>query len=147
MSVYSFTYTLHHILLLKLLASFPFDRTRTIHNFLFLAAASTPAAQRVGIRYEFYKGSSGVHSFEIQSFLDDLKKGDMLQDNTLTLSKEGRDFYYQVASLLRFERFPDHCIKLALNYQDSLWRVNHEVIFHPLFRKCKAGRKIQLSLA
>ena len=146
MSVYSFTYTLHHVLLLKLLATFPFDRARTIHNFLFLAAANCPAASRSGIRYEFYKSASGVHSFEVQSFINDLRKGDMLQGDTLNLSKEGRDFYYQVASLLRYERFPEHCVRMALNYQDSLWRVNHEVVFHPLFRKSKTGRKIQLPL-
>lgn len=147
MTVYSFTYTLHHVLLMKLLATFPFDRPRTIHNFFFLATASSPPGERPGIRYDFYKGSGGVHSFEVQSILSDLKKNDMLRGDSLSLTREGREFYYQVASLLRYERFPDHCMRLALRYKDNLWRVNHEVLFHPLFRKEKAGRKIVLPVA
>lgn len=147
MSVYSFTYTLHHVLLLKLLATFNFERPRTIHNFMFLATASSPLADRPGIRYDFYKGAGGAHSFELQGVLDDLKKNEMLQPGLLALTREGREFYYQVASLLRYERFPDHCLKLALRYQDAFWRVNHEVLFHPLFKKVKTGRKIILPVA
>jgi hypothetical protein len=134
----------HHVLLLKLLVAFPFDRVRTLHNFLFLAMANCPAAHRSGIRYEFYKGATGAHSFEIQSFLDDLIKSGLVCANALALTKVGREFYSQVATLLYFERFPAYCLQLAGNYRDSLWRVNHEVFFHPLFRKSKTGRKIML---
>lgn len=144
MSVYSFTYTLHHVLLLKLFCTFHFDRPRTVHNFLFLASASSPAGERAGIRYDFYKCAVGVHSFEVQSILSDLTKSGLIQLERLSPTREGREFYYQVASLLRYERFPEHCMRLALRYQDNLWRVNHEVFFHPLFRKVKAGRKIIL---
>ncbi|HHX74275.1 MAG TPA: hypothetical protein GX699_05155 [Firmicutes bacterium] len=144
MNGYAFTYTLHHVLLLKLLAALPFDRVRTLHNFFFLALANCPAAQCSGIRYEFYKGATGVHSFEIQSFVDDLKKSGLVCEEALALTKAGREFYCQVASLLHYERFPAYCLQLAGNYRDSLWRVNHEVIFHPLFRKSKTGRKILL---
>lgn len=147
MTVYSFTYTLHHVLLLKLLSTFPFDLPRTVHNFLFLATVSSSLAERPGIRYDFYKGTAGVHSFEVQSILDDLRKNSMLVPDRMALTREGREFYYQVASLLRYERFPEHCMKVALRYQNNLWRVNHEVLFHPLFRKGKTGRKIVLPVA
>jgi hypothetical protein len=147
MTVYSFSYTLHHVLLLKLMCTFTFDRPRTVHNFLFLASASSPADQRSGIRYDFYKGTAGVHSFEVQSILDDLKKNKMVVPGRLSLTGEGREFYYQVASLLRYERFPEHCMKVALRYQENIWRVNHEILFHPLFRKEKTGRKIALPVA
>ncbi|MBS4021205.1 MAG: hypothetical protein KGZ79_02110 [Dethiobacter sp.] len=144
MSVYSFTYTLHHVLLLKLLSAFNFDRQRTMHNFLFLATASSQPSERSCIRYDFYKGTTGVHSFEVQSIISDLDKNDLLQSERFALSREGREFYYQVASLLRYERFPEHCMRVALRYQDNLWRINHEVLFNPLFRKAKTGRKIVL---
>jgi hypothetical protein len=147
MTVFSFTYTLHHVLLMKLMITFAFDRPRTVHNFLFLAAASSPPEQRPGIRYDFYKGTAGVHSFEVQSILDDLAKNKMILPQRLALTQEGREFYYQVASLLRYERFPEHCMKVALRYQDNLWRVNHEILFHPLFRKEKTGRKIAMPVA
>ena len=147
MNVYSFTYTLHHVLLLKLMSTFDFDRSRTLQNFIFLATVSSPVAERPGIRYDFYKGTAGVHSYEVQSMMADLKRNDMLCLDRLSLTHEGREFYYQVASLLRYERFPDHCMKLALRYQDNLWRVNHEVLFHPLFRKGKTGRKISFPVA
>ncbi len=146
MNVYSFTYTLHHVLVLKLLATFNFDRLRTIHNFLFLAAASSNAGERLGIRCDFYKGVTGVHSFEVQGVITDLEKNDLLVPERPVLTGEGREFYYQIASLLRNERFSDHCMRLALRYQDNLWRVNHEVLFHPLFRKEKTGRKITFPL-
>jgi len=146
MTVSSFTYTLQHILLLKLLSTFTFGRPRTVHNFFFLAALSCPAAERLGHRYEFYKGASAVYSFELQSILADLKKGEMICPQRMMLTREGREFYYQLAALLRYEQFPAHCMKLALRYQDSLWRVNHEVLFHPLFRKGKIGRKITMPL-
>lgn len=144
MSVYSFTYTLHHILLIKLIATFPFDRVRTLHNFLFLAIVSSSPFQRPGIHYTFYKSNTGVHSFDIQGYLNDLRRGGLLEEKTLELTPKGTDFYRQVAELLRYERFPEHCMKLGLKYKDNLWRVNHEVIFHPLLRKSKTGRKIQL---
>lgn len=147
MSIYTFTYTLHHILLLKLIATFSFERTRTLHNFLFLAVANSPPTQRMGINYQFYKVTMGVHSFEIEAFLNDLKKGELLKKESLSLTKEGHDFYYQVASLLRYESFPQYCLKMALQYQNNLWRVNHEIVFHPLFRKHKRGRKIILPVA
>ncbi len=146
MSVYSFTYTLHHVLILKLLSAFNFERSRTMHNFLFLATVSSPPSERSCIRYDFYKGTTGVHSFELQSMLADLQKNDLLLSDRLSLTKEGREFYYQVASLLRYERFPEHCMRVALRYQDSLWRINHEILFNPLFRKAKTGRKITLPL-
>ena len=63
MSLYSFTYTLHHVLLLKF-TNFPFDRARTAQ--FSLAAANTPAAERIGINYEFYRGAASVYSFPIQ---------------------------------------------------------------------------------
>ncbi len=144
MKVYSFTYTLHHVMLLKLLSAFEFRCARTVHNFLFLATVSCQPGERSALRYDFYKSSGGVHSFEVQAILSDLAKNGLLSPGDLALNREGREFYYQVASLLRYERFPEHCLRLALRYQDNLWRVNHEVLFHPLFRKVKAGRKIAL---
>jgi hypothetical protein len=142
MKAYSFTYTLHHVLLLKLLSSFEFRSSRTVHNFLFLATVSCLPGERSLLRYDFYKGLAGVHSFEVQGILSDLAKNGLLAPERLTLNSAGREFYYQVSSLLRYERFPEHCLRLALRYQDNLWRVNHEVLFHPLYRKVKAGRKI-----
>jgi len=144
MKVYSFTYTLHHVLLLKLLSSFEFTCARTLHNFLFLATASCLPGERSVLRYDFYKSNTGVHCFEVQGILADLSKNGLLTSGCLKLNREGKEFYYQVSSLLRYERFPEHCLRLALRYQDNLWRVNHEVLFHPLFRKVKAGRKIAL---
>lgn len=144
MVVYTFNYTLHHVLLLQLLATFNFDRSRTIHNFLFLATASSNTNERAAVHYDFYKGSAGVHSFEIQNILSDLYKSKLIFPEHFSLSRDGREFYYRIASLLRYERFPDHCMRLALCYKDNLWRVNHEVLFHPLFRKVKTGRKIAL---
>ena len=144
MSVYSITYTLHHILILKLLATFNFERPRTVHNFLFLATISSSLNERPCMRYDFYKGSTGVYSFEIQSIISDLLKNDMILADRLVPSVEGREFYYQVGTLLRYERFPEHCMQVALRYEDNLWRINHEVLFNPLFRKTKTGRKIAL---
>ncbi|MBS3898815.1 MAG: hypothetical protein KGZ41_06050 [Dethiobacter sp.] len=146
MLVSSFSYTLQHILLLKLLSTFTFSRPRTVHNFFFLATLSCPAAERAGHRYDFYKGASAVYSFELQNILTDLNKGGMICPQRMVLTREGREYYYQLASLLRYEQFPAHCMKLALRYQDNLWRVNHEVLFHPLFRKGKSGRKIIMPL-
>lgn len=140
------TYSLQHILLLKLLALFPFDKRRTIHNFLFLALAKVPANYRVGVSYDFYKGALGVHSFQIQGYLNDLWKGELLLPGSLSLSRGGLDLYYRTAPLLRYEYFPEHCVKTALQYKNNLWRVNHEVIFHPLYRNCKRGRKIVLPI-
>lgn len=144
MTVYSFTYTLHHVLILKLLSAFSFDRPKTLHNFLFMVAVNTPATERACIRYDFYKGTSSVHSFEVQSILSDLQKNKLLLPNRFAPSGEGREFYYRLASLLRYERFPEHCVQTALQYRDNLWRVNHEVLFHPVFRKTKTGRKLIL---
>jgi hypothetical protein len=144
MTVYSFTYTLQHILFLKLLSAFSFDRPKTMHNFLFLATASSPANERSNIRYDFFKGNCGVHSFEVQSILSDLDKNGLILPDQFMPSGEGREMYYQVSSLLRYERFPDHCMRVALKYRDNLWRINHEILFHPVFRKTKRGRKIIL---
>ncbi len=139
----TFTYTLYHVFLLKLLLSYPFDDARTIHNLLFLAKVNA-GSLRPRLIYDFYKSRQGAYSFEVDSHMKDLIKSNLVEKDRLSPSREGRDFYYQVASLLRYELFPDHCSRVASQYQDQLWRVNHEVFFHPLFRKARPGRKISI---
>ncbi len=137
----TFTYTLYHVFLLKLLISFSFADKRTLHNFLFLAKV-TSGTVKPRLAYDFYKSRLGAYSFEVDSHLQDLSKSNLITEDTLVPSKEGREFYYQVASLLRYEFFPDHCTRVASGYEDKMWRVNHEVFFQPYFRKARLGRKI-----
>lgn len=142
-TAYTFTYTLYHVFLLKLLLSFPFENKKTLHNFLFLAKVNA-GSLRPRLIYDFYKSRQGAYSFEVDGHMKDLAHSNLMEKDALTLSKEGREFYYQVASLLRYELFPDHCTRIASQYQNQMWRVNHEVFFHPLYRKARPGRKINI---
>ncbi len=143
MKVKTYTYTLHHVFILKMLLTYTFDEPRTLHNFLFLAKACA-GSLRSRFLYGFHKSRLGPYSFEIDGHLRDLRKNKLLEEEMLLPTKEGREFYYQVASLLKYELFPEHCYKMATHYQGQLWRVNHEVLFHPLFRKARQGRKINV---
>ncbi len=142
MSLYTYTYNLYHIFLLGLLLTHSFQDERTLHNFLFLAKAGAGSLKTRFI-YDFYKCRQGVYSFEADSHLRDLRKSDFL-DHSLAPLKGGQEFYGQVATLLKYELFPDYCMRMINRYEGQLWRINHEVFFHHSYRKTRLGRKIEL---
>jgi len=131
-------YTLNHILILRLIMIYPFEKIKTLHNFLYLAASRSSDCPRPFI---FIKLKSGAYSFEIQKVLGEFKRSEFLVEN-LKLNDQGREIYYSFAYVLKYHRFPQNCLKMAEKYGDNLWRVDHEILFDQKFREKKVGDKI-----
>lgn len=133
-------YTLNHILLLRLMMVFPFEKIKTLHNFLYLAASQSSDCPRPFI---FIKLRSGAYSFEIQKVLSEFKRADFLMENeNLKLNDQGREIYYSFAHVLKYHKFPQNCLNMAEKYGKNLWQVNHEILFDRKFREKKVGEKI-----
>ena len=138
----SVSYTLNHILLLKLLMDYPFRKTKTLHNFLYIAAAKSkvkdyPAA------YVFIKLKSGAFNYQAQKIMQDFKRAGFLSEmGNLTLSKQGKEIYYSFAPVLKYHKFPQTCLNFASDYGENLWQVNHEILFNGSFKEKKVGEKI-----
>lgn len=138
----SLSYTLNHILLLRLLMAFPFKKVKTLHNFLYIAAAKSkvkdyPAA------YVFIKLKNGAFNYQAHKIIEDFKRADFFSEtDNLFLNKQGKEIYYSFAPVLKYHKFPQVCLNLANNYGNNLWQVNHEIYFNPSFKEKKVGEKI-----
>lgn len=131
-------YTLNHILLLRLMMVFPFEKLKTLHNFLFLAAVRSCDCPRP---FTFIKLKNGTYSFEIQKVLAEFKRSDYMGDH-LKLNDKGREIYYSFAHVLKYHKFPQHCLNMVQDYGQNVWRVDHEILFEQKFQEKRVGDKI-----
>lgn len=143
MSFQGFSYTLPQILMLKLLSSFAFPRSRTIHNLIFLSTVGSLSENRPALFNRFFKSRRGVYSYEVDRVLRDLKARGYVKDDT-ALTEQGRELHNRIGFLLRNDYFTDRCLALARGYRGNLWRIDHEILFHPVYRRARPGRKVEL---
>ncbi|PKM78963.1 MAG: hypothetical protein CVU88_08250 [Firmicutes bacterium HGW-Firmicutes-13] len=134
------SYTLNHVLVLRLLMVGSFKKVKTLHNFLYLAASKNKIRD-FPKPLIFIKLKSGVFNLDAQIILEELKKADYIED-TLSLNDYGRQLYYSYAPLLKYHKFPQSCLDMLRDYGCNLWQVNHEILFDPQFKKKRVGDKI-----
>ena len=137
-----FNFTGQHILIMRLITQFEISSLTLLHNFLFLASAESLECHDIGF-YDFTRGKKEAYSPLIQSIVEELVIGKMLEKEPLKLTGLGMDTYCSLASALRpFEDFVDRCFTIYMRYRDDLNLVNTVIKNHIVFRKVKPGQRL-----
>lgn len=137
-----FQFTAQHILVMRLVTQFELRTQGLLHNFLFLASADSLDYHDIGF-YAFLRTKNGAYSPILQSILEELVIGQMLNKEPFNLTTKGLDTYCALASALRpFEDYTDRCFLIYMNHKDNLEKVNNTLHNHIRFRKVKQGKKI-----
>lgn len=137
-----FQFTAQHILVMRLITQFELKSQDLIHNFLFLASADSLEYHDIGF-YDFIRTKNGAFSPILQSILEELVIGHMLNKEHFILTTKGLDTYCALASALRpFEDYTDRCFSVYMSHKDNLEKINNTLHNHIRFRKVKQGKKI-----
>lgn len=137
-----FQFTAQHILIMRLVTQFEIRSPGLLHNFLFLASADSLDFHDIGF-YDFVRTKNGTFSPTIQSILEELIIGQMLNKEPFILTTKGLDTYCALASALRpFEDYVDRCFLVYMHHKDDIHSVNNTLYNHIRFRKAKQGKKI-----
>jgi len=137
-----FSFTAQHILVMRLITQFEIDSPALLHNFLFLASAESLDYHDIGF-YDSVRTKNGAYSPVLQSILEDLATGQLLNMSTFKLTTKGIDTYCALASALRpFEDYLDRCMTIYLRYKVSLNEVNTAIRTHIRFHKTRLGKKL-----
>lgn len=141
-----FQFTAQHILIMRLITQFEIKTPGLLHNFLFLASADSLDFHDIGF-YDFMRTKNGTFSPTIQSILEELIIGQMMNKEPFILTTKGLDTYCALASALRpFEDYVDRCFSVYLRHKDDMDQVNNSLLNHIRFRKAKQGKKIFASI-
>ncbi len=137
-----FNFTAQHILAMRLIAQFEINSPILLHNFFFLASAESLDRHDIGF-YDFVRTKNGAFSPGLQSILEELVNGQLLDKKSFKLSAKGTDTYYALATALRpFEDFTERCFNIYLRHKDNLNAINNSIKNQILFRKTKQGKKL-----
>ncbi|NPV30398.1 MAG: hypothetical protein HPY58_12285 [Firmicutes bacterium] len=138
------SYTVQHILILRLLMCYTFESARSLHNLLFLVSAEKTERQQLGF-YDFVRTRTGAHSRIVQRILEDLKKEKLFEGPGLRITDKGRAIYANLgASLNPFSSFWNLCIDIVERYGGNPENLNKAVFYHLAFRRAKIGERILL---
>lgn len=137
-----FSFTAQHILIMRLITQFEIDSPALLHNFLFLASSESLDYHDIGF-YDFMRTKNGAFSPIVQSIIEELVIGRLLNKEPLVLSTKGLDTYCALASALRpFEDYLDCCFTIYLRYKDNLDHINHAIKSHIRFHRAKQGKRL-----
>lgn len=136
------TYSVQHILILRLLIQFPCSSYKHLQNMLFLASAQNTNRHNLGF-YDFIRTKNGVFSETIFLILQDFIKHRLVLPKENQVTNEGLDIYYALAGLLKFfDDYPDRCTLIWYQSEEKLTGLENLVYNNLTFRKAKLGRKI-----
>lgn len=136
------SYTVQHILILRLLMCYNFESVRTLHNLLFLVSAEKMEQQDLGF-YDFVRTGTGAYSRSIQRIIDDLRKEKLIEEEGLRLTEKGRRIYSTLgASLKPFSSFWSLCVDIVERYGGNPEELNRRVFYNLTFRRVKVGDRV-----
>lgn len=136
------SYTVQHILILRLLMCYNFESVRTLHNLLFLVSAEKREQQDLGF-YDFVRTGTGAYSRSIQRIIDDLRKEKLIEEEGLRLTEKGRRIYSTLgASLKPFSSFWSLCVDIVERYGGNPEELNRRVFYNLTFRRVKVGDRV-----
>lgn len=137
-----FNFTAQHILVMRLITQFGIETPGVLHNFLFLASADSLDYHDIGF-YDFIRSKNGAYSPLLQSILEELVTGKLLNKDPLLLTPNGLDTYCALAGALKpFEDYVDRCLGIYLKHKDNLPSVSNTLKNHIRFRKARQGKKL-----
>lgn len=136
------SYTVQHILVLRLLMTYNFESVRTLHNLLFLVSAEKMEYQELGF-YDFVRTSSGAYSRSVQRIVEDLRKEGLIEEERLRLTEKGRRIHSTLgASLKPFSSFWNLCVDVVERYGGNPEELNRRVFYNLTFRRAKIGEMV-----
>lgn len=136
------TYSVQHILILRLLIQFPGSSYKHLQYMLFLASAQNINRHNLGF-YDFIRTKKGVFSETVFRILQDFISHRLVLPKDHQVTNEGLDIYYALAGLLKFfDDYPDRCTRIWYQSEENLAGLESLVYNNLTFRKAKPGRKI-----
>jgi hypothetical protein len=138
------SFTVQHILILRLLIKFRFPSARAMHNLLFLVSAEKPDSQHLGF-YDFVRTGFGAHSSGVQKILDELKREKLIDtgDDGIKVTAKGQAIYSNLAaSLTAFTAFCELCEDMVNRHGGDPQALNRAVFCHLQFRRTRMGARL-----
>ncbi|ADG82036.1 hypothetical protein [Thermincola potens] len=134
-------FTVQHILIMRLVTQFNFPSFKSIHTLLYLASANNLEKHDIGF-YDFIRTTSGVYSFSLQSIIEELIQGELMDRKTIKLTEKGHHAYYALArALTPFEDYWARCVS-QINLNPDFDQLQKSLKRHVLYRKAKINGKL-----
>jgi hypothetical protein len=140
------SYTVQHVLVLRLLVYYPFQSVYTVHNLLFLVSAEKTERQQLGF-YDFVRTRTGAYSRVLRRIVEELKREKLVDvsDKGIQITPKGRVTYENLGSSLGpFSSFWNQCADVVTRYGDNPENLNRAVFNHLVFRRAKLSEYIFL---
>jgi hypothetical protein len=140
------SYTVQHVLVLRLMARYPFQSVYTLHNLLFLVSAEKAERQQLGF-YDFVRTKTGAYSRVLRRIIEELKKEKLVEvsDKGLQVTPKGKTIAENLCSSLGpFMSFWNLCVDVVVRYGDDPENLNRAVFNHLVFRRAKLSEYIFL---
>lgn len=140
------SYTVQHVLALRLIMNYSFQSVYTLHNLLFLVSAEKTERQQLGF-YDFVRTRTGAYSRVLQRITEELKKEKLIEvsDRGVQITPKGKTTGENLGSSLSpFSAFWNLCVDLVARYGDDPENLNRAVFNHLVFRRAKLSEYIFL---
>ncbi len=136
------SFSIQHILLMRLLIQFEITSPGALQNLLFLVEADSLERHHLGF-YDFVRTKNGVFSRSVHSVMEEMIRNKYLTRKSLTLTELGRETYYLLATALRpFEDYADRCFNVMFRHNENATGLSRSLKTNVLYRKVKTGEKI-----
>jgi len=140
------SYTVQHVLVLRLLTCYSFQSVYTLHNLLFLVSAEKTDRQQLGF-YDFVRTKTGAYSKVLRQVIEELKKEKLIDisEKSIQITLKGRTTGENLGSSLSpFSAFWNLCVDVVARYGDDPENLNRAVFNHLVFRRAKLSEYIFL---
>ena len=140
------SYTVQHVLVLRLLMCYSFQSVYTMHNLLFLVSAGKTERQQLGFD-DFMRTKTGAYSRVLRRIIEELKKEKLVDvsDKGVQITPKGRTIYENLGSSLGpFSYFWNLCVDVIARYGNDPENLNRAVFSHLVFRRVKLSEYIFL---
>ncbi len=140
------SYTVQHVMVLRLLMCYSFQSVYTLHNLLFMVSAEKTDRQQLGF-YDFVRTRTGAYSRVLRRVIEELKREKLVEasDKSFQITPKGKIIYENLGSSLGpFSLFWNLCVDLVARYGDDPENLNRAVFNHLIFRRAKLREYIFL---
>lgn len=136
------SYTVQHVLVLRLLVCYRFASERTLHNLMFLVSAAKTDQLELGF-YDFVRTRRGAYSRRLHRILRELQQERLVIGDGLAINERGRRIYTNLAACLKpFNSIWELCTDIVESHGGDAENLNKRVFDHLAFRRVKPGEHI-----
>lgn len=137
-------YSIHHVLVLRLLINYKVESVEMLHNLLFLVGAIRNEEEDIAF-YDYIRTRNGAYSKSLERIVDELKSEKLMEEKEdhLWITEKGRDVYKNMGGVLySFSSFCDLCLDIMEHCQGDAQKIRERVFYHITFRRAKIGECI-----